>query len=361
MAMGVTSYYDANTEGMVYLVTPDPQADVESPFGDDTDSSASDATIHTDDLPGYFILHNGRQQPVSNNIARWFPADNVRRFILRSLASKWIFGGNYIGPAKALAPLAGRKREALELGTRAGTWVQEMAKEFPDVHFRTIDVAPIIAHAPCSNITFEVYDFTQGLLLPNDSQDAVFLNIVFELVKDYRALLREAHRVLRPGGLLYINDFNPHLWDAQNTSIPAYRTNPVGCRVFDLARAQIAKFGIDPDTCDKLPRWLAPESDLWGTRAGGGGFENIRTIIKAYPAYPHDGMPCALKPDPRLAPYIAHLSVLGTRDMYSILRDGGMEEEQAERLVEEMIEEMRRPECCALLKPYCVYAFKRSC
>ncbi|KAG9078673.1 hypothetical protein FRC06_008247, partial [Ceratobasidium sp. 370] len=342
--MGVTAYYDADTEGVVYLVTPDPQSDIESSFEDDMDSSTSGTTICTNDLPGYFVIHNGRPQPANSNVARWFPADNVRRFILRSLASKWIFGGNYIGPVKeTLAPLVERKRQVLELGTRAGTWVQEMAQEFPDVHFRTIDVAPIIAHTPCPNIVFEVYDFTEGLLLPDNSQDIVFLNIVFELVKDYRALLQEAHRVLRPGGLLYINDFNPHLWDAENASIPAHRTNPVGCRVFDLARAQISKFGIDPDTCDKLPQWLASDSDLWGTRAQG-GFENIRSIIKTYPAYPHDGFPCSLKPDPRLAPYVAQLSVMATRDMFSILRDGGMEEEQAERLVEEMIEEMRRPE-----------------
>ncbi|KAG8749928.1 hypothetical protein FRC12_013148 [Ceratobasidium sp. 428] len=322
--MGVFAFYDTETDDTVYHVTPDPQPDEEVPFEHETDSSTSDMTICTDDLPGYFVLHNGRQQPANSNVARWFPSDNVRRFILRSLASKWIFGGSYVGPVKeALAPLAERRRKALELGTRAGTWVQDMAKEFPHVDFRTLDVAPIIAHAPCSNITFEVYDFTNGILLPDNSQDAVFLNTVFELVKDYRALLREAHRVLRPGGLLYINDFNPHLWDTQNASIPAHRTNPVGCQLFDLARTQISKFGIDPDTCDKLPRWLAPSSKLWKNRQDG-GFDGIQTIMKAYPAYPHEGFPCSLKLDPRMAPFMAHLSVMATRDMFSILRDSGM-------------------------------------
>ncbi|KAG9094292.1 hypothetical protein FS749_012760 [Ceratobasidium sp. UAMH 11750] len=61
---------------------PDPQANVEPPFGDDTDPSASDMTIFTNDLPGYFILHNGQQRPVSNNIAWWFPVDNVWCFII---------------------------------------------------------------------------------------------------------------------------------------------------------------------------------------------------------------------------------------------------------------------------------------
>jgi hypothetical protein len=57
-----------------------------------------------------------------------------------------------------------------------------MAAEFPHVQFRSLDVAPIITHVPRSNIAFEVYDFTEGILLDDASQDVVFLNVVFELV-----------------------------------------------------------------------------------------------------------------------------------------------------------------------------------
>jgi hypothetical protein len=57
-----------------------------------------------------------------------------------------------------------------------------MATEFPHVRFRSLDLAPIIAHVPRPNITFEVYEFTEGLLLKDASQDIVFLNVVVELV-----------------------------------------------------------------------------------------------------------------------------------------------------------------------------------
>jgi hypothetical protein len=57
-----------------------------------------------------------------------------------------------------------------------------MATEFPHVRFRSLDLAPIIPHVPRPNITFEVYDFTEGLLLKDASQDIVFLNVVVELV-----------------------------------------------------------------------------------------------------------------------------------------------------------------------------------
>jgi hypothetical protein len=61
----------------------------------------------------------------------------------------------------------------------------------------------------------------------------------------------------------------------------------------------------------------------------------------------------------RIAPFLAHLSVMSTRDMFSILRDGGLENYEADGLVEAAVEELRRPECCALLKMYGVYAVKQ--
>jgi hypothetical protein len=66
-----------------------------------------------------------------------------------------------------------------------------MVKEFPHVHFfQSLDVAPIIAHVPRRKFIFEVHDFTTGLLVEDNSQDPVFLNDVFELV---RSILLQYH------------------------------------------------------------------------------------------------------------------------------------------------------------------------
>ncbi|KAG9104073.1 hypothetical protein FRC07_009855, partial [Ceratobasidium sp. 392] len=272
----------------------------------------------------------------------------------------WAFGGDYVGPVREmLAPMVGRQRKALELGTRTGTWIQAMAAEFPHVQFRSIDAVPMIAHSQRPNITFEVYDFTEGLLEEDESQDVVFLHVVLEIVKDYRSLLREVHRVLRPGGLIHINEYNPHLWDAQNPSIPAHRTNPTGYRLFSLARAHLTKMGIDSDTCNKLPGWLAPSSELWGDEADRRkGFEQIESVIKIYPAFPHEGLSCTQAIDSQMIPLLAHLTVMSTRDMLTLLKDGGMKDEEAEELIESMLEELKNHGGCALLKLYSVHAVK---
>ncbi|KAG8750583.1 hypothetical protein FRC12_012814 [Ceratobasidium sp. 428] len=359
--MGVFAYFDPDTNATVYHVLPDSGSNSTiSTFQSETESLASGSTIQSDDLPGYFILHHGRQQPASGNIVRWFPSDNIRRYILRYLSYTWAFGGNYVGPVEEiLAPIVGRERRVLELGTKTGTWTQSMATEFPHVQFRSVDIAPIMAHAPRSNIIFEVYDFTEGILLENESQDAVFLNVIMEVVKDYRALLREVHRVLRPGGLIHIIDHNPQLWDPQNRATFARRTNPVGCHFADLIRDTLASTGADPDIIDRLPGWLASDSDVWSGRADEPrGFERIQSVVRMYPAYPHSGHSCMDGLDTRVAPYLAHLTVMSARDTFGLLRDRGMEDEEAEQMIEDMITELRNPSKCVLLKPGCVYGMK---
>ncbi|KAG8732705.1 hypothetical protein FRC10_000750 [Ceratobasidium sp. 414] len=358
--MAIYAYYDVETDGKVYHVIPSPQSSPsEFTFGTESDSADSGVTIESDDLPGYFVVQHGRQLPASDSAAQWFPSDNVRRYILQSLVSKWVFGGEYIGPVKEmLAPVLGRQRQALELGTRSGTWIQTMATEFPHVQFRTLDLIPMVSHTPRPNVAFEVYDFTGGLMLADGSQDLVFLNSVLEMVKDYRALLREAHRVLRPGGLIYVNDFSMHIWDPEDINKRPQR-NPLGCRISDIIREYLINVGIDPDTCDKLPGWLAPDSDLWDQLGEPKGFEQIQSVIKGYPAHPHPGHPCMHTVDSRITPFLAHLTIQSTRDIFGVLKDKGMGDEEAGELIEGAINEVGQHERCIRLKLYCIYAVKR--
>lgn len=179
-------------------------------------------------------------------------------------------------------------------------------------------------------------------------------------VKNYRALLLEVHRVLRPGGLIYIREYHPALWDSQDNTKLAWRTNPIACRVFDLTQNTLIKLGVDPDLLDKLPLWLIPGSDLWQGANQARGFEQIHTVFKLYPSYPHDGHPCSATIDPQLVPLLGHLTVLCVRDAFGLLRDVGLGIEEANALLDATIEELKDPEKCSSFKLCSIYASKRG-
>ncbi|QRV90531.1 methyltransferase domain protein [Ceratobasidium sp. AG-Ba] len=269
-----------------------------------------------------------------------------------------IFGGDYMGPVEdILAPIDGQERHALEIGTRTGTWIQAMATQFPHVQFRTLDVVPMIPHVPRQNVIFEAYDFTQRLQLEDESQDVVFLNLVSEMVKDYRTVLREAYRVLRPGGLIHIKDYNGHFWDPED-ALKLARLQPASqtYRFRKIVGQKAASLGIDPDTCEKVPQWLEPDSDLWDN--GQKGFKEIMSIMRTCPLYPHESLSCASHVDARISPYVRRLTEISMWDTCGLLKDSGLEDKEAENLVNETLGELRQHNNCVLFKAYCIYAIK---
>ncbi|KAG8742999.1 hypothetical protein FRC12_015188 [Ceratobasidium sp. 428] len=119
-------------------------------------------------------------------------------------------------------------------------------------------------------------------------------------------------------------------------------------------REKLAEMGADPQTFERLPSWLASEPN------GEAGFENIKTMTKMFPAYPHHSTICGHKVDTRIAPYLEHLVVMSFRDFTSILCDAGMKTDEANALIEDAVREFRRPDNCAMMKLICMYAVKRS-
>ncbi|QRV97137.1 methyltransferase domain protein [Ceratobasidium sp. AG-Ba] len=247
------SYTDEfNRPGTVYFVNDhvaEPLQCIESDESDSmsTCSTHSASTITSSQVSDFYQEKFGRVFPVDDNLP-----------VLLQL----LLGSNYFGPFRQVMEHVPHPR-VLDIRTKEGTWVQEVAAEFPHAHFISLDVVPMIPHIPRSNITFEVYDLYAGLAEPDESFDVVHARDCLDSVKNYDMLLREIHRVLKPGGLLLIGELGRDAFEASDTDVPAIVSAPHIHHGLKIVREAISAQGVMLDLLPLIPQWLEPDSALW--------------------------------------------------------------------------------------------------
>lgn len=109
-----------------------------------------------------------------------------------------------------LAPAPGITRKVLDLGSGTGVWAIDMAREYPHVSVVGVDLAPTPldpASVP-SNCRFEVDDVNLGLGHFYDQFDVVHARLISSGIKDYRNMMEEAEKCLKPGGVVVFVDYD---------------------------------------------------------------------------------------------------------------------------------------------------------
>ena len=114
-----------------------------------------------------------------------------------------------------LAALRSPSGKVLDVGTGPGTLVREIARSFPWLQVYGIDLSEDmirLAHAHArreqlaERVHFESFDVAH-LPYPDQSFDMVVSTISMHHWSELEQPLRELHRVLRPGGRVWIYDF----------------------------------------------------------------------------------------------------------------------------------------------------------
>lgn len=100
-----------------------------------------------------------------------------------------------------------------DLGCGTGDFAARLARQAARVHAVDRSTAMLKTaerrHGEIENLTFWPSELSE-LVLADDSCDAAFLTLVLTYQADAAPVLREAARVLRPGGLLVVVDLAPH-------------------------------------------------------------------------------------------------------------------------------------------------------
>ncbi|CAG8552103.1 8699_t:CDS:2 [Ambispora leptoticha] len=138
---------------------------------------------------------------------------------------KRVWNGNYSAPVKMR--LRDGAAKVLDVGCGTGTWVLEMAKDYPASAFTGIDLAPVFpSSSPNSNnstsstekklmnVRFLQCDVLDGLPFPDNTFDYIHMRRMITSFKEQEfqdKILPELVRVLRPGGWVEIVEIDNEL------------------------------------------------------------------------------------------------------------------------------------------------------
>ncbi|EUC58343.1 methyltransferase domain protein [Rhizoctonia solani AG-3 Rhs1AP] len=349
--------FDYSSATPVYHVT-DTQHELDN--GTDSETIMSEvsscrtmSTLNSSEVTEYFRDRFGYTYLTDDNIPVVFPIDTLalRLDVLIHIIIRLCQGGSIVATAGhellAQGGLGGNGAKVLDLVTNSGAWVQEMADIYPTTEFVSVDVKPLTAHIPHPRIHYEVYDLYTGIAEPDASFDLVHARICVTLIKDYKFLMREMNRVLKPGGLLIISEIPSQAYEVEKPSEPLH-SSPTRVRALGLMRAGLVSQGVDLTSWDEMSNRLSPAHPMWNNENLGmkdqrnssiRGFHNVTTYTHLIP-----NGPWPTDQDQRKLGALAKILFEQTwRSLLPTMQMMGATQAEAQEFVDRLLEEVANP------------------
>ncbi|RHZ83291.1 hypothetical protein Glove_97g89 [Diversispora epigaea] len=171
-----------------------------------------------------------------------------QHFLLR-----YVWQRNFGAPVKHILNQHGSK--VLDIGCGAGSWMFEMASNYPNTQFTGLDISPIQpTEIKPQNANFIKANLLNGLPFENETYDYIFQRFLFSAIpKDsWHDVINEMIRVLKPGGYLELVEAIP---------IP-FQMGPVTSQYFNAAGKMLQLRNLDSQVAYKLQSYFEQHENL---------------------------------------------------------------------------------------------------
>ncbi|KAF8597284.1 S-adenosyl-L-methionine-dependent methyltransferase [Ceratobasidium sp. AG-I] len=320
----------------------------------DSSSDRTMSTLQSYEVAEYFRTVHGFTYLNDENLPIFLPIDNLaeRLNVVLHTIIRLAYNGVNVPPiVDALLRSGGVDHMAtgarvLDVATNSGSWVQEMAETYPTAKFVSVDLKPLAPFVPHQSIEFEVYNFSTGFTYPDASFDFVHARLCVTLTKDFSSLLREMHRVLKPGGILMIAEYPVQPYEVDNPSVHLYSSprRVAGVKMFRQAwEAQ----GIDLTPWEDMSSRLEPSHPLWDNHSPSqtAKLEDVPNVVRGFHSVTlHTRLiPSGPWPTDQTQRMIGGLARLLSSNFYTallpMLMMKGMEQDKAQEIVDGLVEE----------------------
>ncbi|KAI9596578.1 S-adenosyl-L-methionine-dependent methyltransferase [Syncephalis fuscata] len=155
---------------------------------------------------GEFVYKNGRRYHGISEAPYPLPNDIVEMDRLDS--QHYMF--QLVTRRKYHVPLE-NPHAVIDIGTGTGTWLMDMASDYPSCDFIGIDIAPLQPQTVLPpNCRFELQNLLEGLTYPANSFDFVRHRMLVGAIPGDRWIpyVRDCARITSPGGWVEMSDMN---------------------------------------------------------------------------------------------------------------------------------------------------------
>lgn len=173
--------------------------------------------------------------------------------------------GLYTPPDKVQQALQsradGRQPAILDVGTGAGNWAEDMAREFPHAKVLGIDLNPVkISTEKPPNCKFEVRDASKSFGDLAEAFDVVHVRAVENGLRNQRQSLTHFAQLLPPGGVLLLGSVGMWLYGTDKELLPCVeesdpRWSALGC-LYHYFQTLMINQGREVDAFRRWEGWL---------------------------------------------------------------------------------------------------------